>query len=151
MKLARGEAAAALPLLREACSIWQELDAPFLDARVRTEIAAACEALGDSDGARLEREAARKVFRRLGARPALMALERNAGADPVLSRREIEVLRLAAGGHTNRQIAATLGLSGRTVDRHMSNILLKLDVPSRAAATAYAYEHGLVGAQRSAG
>ena len=61
-----------------------------------------------------------------------------------LTARELEVLRLVAAGKTNRAIAAELVLSERTVDRHVSNILAKLGVPSRAAATAYAYEHELV-------
>ena len=56
----------------------------------------------------------------------------------------MQVLRLIATGKTNKGIAAELFLSGRTVDRHVSNIFTKLDVPSRAAATAYAYEHKLI-------
>jgi DNA-binding NarL/FixJ family response regulator len=55
------------------------------------------------------------------------------------------VLRLVAAGETNKAIAAELVLSERTVDRHVSNILAKLRVPSRAAATAFAYENGLMG------
>lgn len=146
LALARGDAVVALPLLKLSHDTWQDLDAPYLAARLKTELAAACDALGDRDGARLQRDAARRIFRRLGARPALDALENAAdgrGTSP-LTPRELEVLRLAAAGSTNKQIAARLGLSGRTVDRHVSNILMKLDVPSRAAATAYAYEHGLV-------
>ena len=61
-----------------------------------------------------------------------------------LSPRELEVLRLVAGGATNKAIAASLFLSERTVERHLSNIFSKLRVPSRAAATAYAYEHRLI-------
>ena len=61
-----------------------------------------------------------------------------------LTGRELEVLRLVAAGNTNRAIAGELVLSERTVDRHVSNIYAKLDVSSRAAATAYAYEHGLI-------
>ena len=91
------------------------------------------------------------MFQALGARPVLAALADAPSGGTVLSRRELEVLELAAAGHTNKQIAATLRLSGRTVDRHMSNILMKLAVPSRAAATAYAYEHGLVGSRRPTG
>jgi DNA-binding NarL/FixJ family response regulator len=49
-----------------------------------------------------------------------------------------------AAGKTNRAIAAELVLSERTVDRHVSNILTKLGISSRAAATAYAYEYELV-------
>ena len=61
-----------------------------------------------------------------------------------LSAREIQVLRLVAAGKTNRQIAGALFISERTVERHLSNIFTKLDLPSRAAATAYAYEHHLI-------
>jgi DNA-binding NarL/FixJ family response regulator len=61
-----------------------------------------------------------------------------------LTGREIQVLRLVAAGKTNRAIAADLFLSEKTVARHVSNILTKLDLASRAAATAYAYEHDLV-------
>jgi DNA-binding NarL/FixJ family response regulator len=65
--------------------------------------------------------------------------------DHGLTARELEVLRRVAAGATNKTIAAELVLSERTVDRHVSNIFAKLRVTSRAAATAYAYEHRLVG------
>jgi DNA-binding NarL/FixJ family response regulator len=61
-----------------------------------------------------------------------------------LTGREVQLLRLVAAGKTNRAIAAELVLSERTVDRHVSNIFAKLGVSSRAAATAYAYEHQLI-------
>jgi DNA-binding NarL/FixJ family response regulator len=61
-----------------------------------------------------------------------------------LTPRELQVLRLVAAGNTNKAIAAELSLSEKTVDRHVSNMLTKLDVPSRTAATAYAYEHKLI-------
>ena len=61
-----------------------------------------------------------------------------------LTDRECEVLRLVAAGHTNREIAAALFISDHTVARHLQNMFLKLGLSSRAAATAYAYEHGLV-------
>ena len=54
------------------------------------------------------------------------------------------MLRLVATGKTNKAIGTELSLSERTIDRHVSNIYTKLDVPSRAAATAYAYAHKLV-------
>lgn len=67
------------------------------------------------------------------------------GATGPLSPRETEVLRLVASGSGNRAIAAELYLSEKTVARHISNIFLKLGLSSRAAATRYAFEHGLAG------
>jgi DNA-binding CsgD family transcriptional regulator len=61
-----------------------------------------------------------------------------------LTRREREVLCLVASGQTDRNIAVALTISRRTVNRHMSNIFVKLDVPGRAAAAAYAIRHGLI-------
>ncbi|WP_202619336.1 helix-turn-helix transcriptional regulator [Ornithinimicrobium cavernae] len=66
-----------------------------------------------------------------------------AGGAAHLTEREVEVLRLVAAGHSNRQIATQLVLSERTVARHLSNIFGKLRVGSRTAAAAYAFEHGL--------
>ena len=98
--------------------------------------------------AELERDAARAVFRDLGATPDL---ERLGGTSAVrsaqpfgLTPRELEVLRLVASGRTNRAIADQLFLSEKTVDRHVSNLFTKLDVSTRAAATAFAYQHKLV-------
>ena len=61
-----------------------------------------------------------------------------------LTPRELQVLRLLATGKTNRTIAADLVIAEKTVDRHVTNIFTKLGLSSRAAATAYAYEHRLV-------
>jgi DNA-binding CsgD family transcriptional regulator len=142
--LAEGEPSTALRVLRRAWHLWQELDAPFDAARARVGIARACRALGDEETAALEAAAARRVFEDLGAAPALAELDRLDGQPPHgLSPREIEVLRHLASGRTNREIADELGISERTVDRHVSNIYTKLDVSTRAAATAFAYEHGL--------
>jgi DNA-binding CsgD family transcriptional regulator len=138
--LANDEPRAALPHLRKALAAWYELDAPFEIARVRLLVADACSALGDDDSAQIELHAARETFATLGVLPQIEA-ERDLHG---LTRRELEVLRLVAGGKTNKEIADGLVLSERTVDRHMSNILAKLRVPSRAAATAYAYEHRLL-------
>ena len=87
---------------------------------------------------------------RLGARPelarvaALTAGPVSRGASP-LTPRECQVLRLVAAGRTIRQIATELVISEHTVARHLQNIFGKLHLPSRAAATAYAYRHGLLG------
>ena len=141
--LDRGDARAALAALREAEAAWQELDAPYETARVRVLVARACAALGDDDSAALELDAARAVFARLGAAPDLAALAAREDAHG-LSPRELQVLRLVAAGETNKAIAAELVLSERTVERHVSNIFAKLAVSTRAAATAFAYEHRLV-------
>jgi DNA-binding CsgD family transcriptional regulator len=147
--LAEGDPRAALAALRGAWAAWRELEAPYEAARAREGIGLACRALGDQDSAALELDAARWDYQRLGAAPDLARVEALAGGGPAgtaggLTAREVEVLRLVATGQTNRAIAAELVLSERTVDRHVSNILTKLGVPSRAAATAWAYEHGLV-------
>jgi DNA-binding CsgD family transcriptional regulator len=147
--LAEGDSRAALVALRHAQQLWHELEVPFEAARVRVLLGLACRALGDNDTAALELEAAREAFADLGAAPDLArvdALIRR--ASPInahgLTPRELEVLRLIAAGKTNKSIAAELVLSERTVDRHASNLFTKLGVSSRAAATAYAYEHRLV-------
>ena len=140
-----GDAAAAIPVLTQSLDAWMDLDAPYPAARIRIALGDACERLGDADGARLQRDAARRAFEDLDAAPDLAALDgRPVEAAGGLSVREFEVLRAAAAGRTNKEIATSLGLSTRTVDRHVSNILTKLGVPSRAAATSYAYEHGLI-------
>jgi DNA-binding NarL/FixJ family response regulator len=61
-----------------------------------------------------------------------------------LTPREVEVLRVVATGATNREVADRLVISEKTVARHVSNIFVKLGVASRAAATAYAFQHELV-------
>ena len=61
-----------------------------------------------------------------------------------MTERELQVLRLVARGKTNKVIARELALSEKTIDRHVSNIFTKIDVSSRAAATAFAYEHKLI-------
>jgi DNA-binding CsgD family transcriptional regulator len=147
--VADGRAQAALEPLRRAFGVWQRIGAPHAAARVRTLIGLACRELGDEDGAELELAAARVTFERLGAAPdlarvdALMRASRSA-REHGLTSRELQVLRLVAGGETNRTIAGKLGLSARTVDRHVSNVFVKLDVSSRAAATAFACRHKLV-------
>lgn len=143
--LEEGDAAAALRHLRRAWTLWQECEAPYECARTRLLVARACGVLGDTDACRMELAAARAVLEALGAAPDLVGLcdEPVAGGLP-LSPREREVLRLLATGATNRAIADRLVLSERTVARHVSNIFAKLALSSRAAATAFAYEHGLV-------
>lgn len=148
--LGEGDAQSALPTLRVAGSEWRALDAPYEAARVRVLIGLACSALGDPETSSMELNCARKVFEQLGAKPdierldALMRRPYGQATPGGLTTREVEVLRLVATGKTNRAIAKELGLSEKTVARHLHNSLTKIGVPSRAAATAYAYENGLI-------
>ena len=147
--LAEGDARGALVALRRAWQVWRELDAPYEAARVRVLIALGCRALGDDDAAALELDAARRVFVQLGAAPDVSRVDTltRRQTDTLahgLTARELQVLRLLATGKTNRAIAADLVLAEKTVDRHVTNIFTKLAVSSRAAATAYAYEHRLL-------
>ena len=147
--LAEGDARGACDILRQAWTAWRELDAPYEAARVRVLVGMACRALGDEDTAEMELDAARVVFEQLGAVPDLARVDSltrrlAVGQSHGLTQRELQVLRLVAAGGTNKAIAAELVLSERTVDRHVSNIFTKLGVSSRAAATAYGYEHRLL-------
>jgi DNA-binding CsgD family transcriptional regulator len=150
--LAEHQSRAALDALRAAWLEWQAIDVPYEAARVRVLLGQACRQMSDDDAAEMEFAAARNVFERLGAAPEIARLDGliasarqgRAGPRSPLTPRERQVIRLLAAGRTNRAIADALAISERTVDRHVSNILTKLDLPSRSAATAYAYEHGLV-------
>jgi DNA-binding CsgD family transcriptional regulator len=149
LALAEGDPQAALLALREAWQAWHELEVPYEAARVRVLVGLACRAMGDEDTTTWELDAARGVFDALGAGPDIAwvdSLTANTGpaAAHGLTQRELQVLRLVASGATNKSIAADLVLSERTVDRHVSNIFAKLRLSSRAAATAWAYEHDLV-------
>ena len=149
LDLAAGRASSAVQPLAKAFAIWNRFGAPYLAARLRVLNGLAYRALGDEDGYALEFAAAREVFSELGAKPDLARLVALAGRlEPArlqgLTGRELQVLRLVAAGKSNKEIARDLSISGKTVDRHISNIFVKIDVPSRAAATAYAYEHHLV-------
>ncbi len=148
---ADGRPQTAIDPLRRALRVWQDADAPYIVARIRVALARACRDAGDTDAAAIELDLARKAFADLGATPDLTALDEGAasGAKAAarpngLSPRELEVLRLVATGKTNKAIARELHLSEKTIDRHVSNIFTKVNVASRAAATAYAYQRGLV-------
>jgi ATP/maltotriose-dependent transcriptional regulator MalT len=147
--LARGDARSALPTLRLAGSTWRGLNAPYEIARVGVLIGLACAALGDQETSAMEFDGARKAFDQLGAKADTERLDglmrRPYGRVPGgLTTREVEVLRLVASGITNRAIAKELGVSEKTVARHVHNLLAKIGAQSRAAATAYAYENGLI-------
>ncbi len=146
VRLARGDATGAVPPLRTAARLWSQVGARYEVARCRMLVGRAYQLLGDLDSARTELTEARRTFADLGAVPA----EREASqllqpaAPGGLTAREVEVIRLVASGRSNTEIAAELVLSEKTVARHLSNIFGKLDVSSRTAAAAFAFEHRLV-------
>jgi len=147
---AEGNEREALVALRKSWQLWQDLEVPYEVARARVLIALACRALGDDETAALELEAARSIFAELGASPDMARLDTL--ISPVepddahgLTARELEVLRLVAAGKSNRDIASELVISEHTVARHLQNIFAKLGLGSRTAATAFAFEHDLVG------
>lgn len=143
--LADDQPGAAVRALEEARSGWLELQAPYEVARTRVLIARALRELGDDDTAALEHRAAAKVFDEVGATPDLQRLDAPAAHPPSgLTARELEVVRLVVGGRTNREVAAELVISEKTVARHLHNVFTKLDLPNRSALTAFAYEHDLV-------
>jgi DNA-binding NarL/FixJ family response regulator len=136
-------------VLQRAWNAWQELEVPYEASRVRVLLGLASRLLGDEDTAAMELEAARATFQQLGAQPDCARVERLIQQPPVnrpngLTARELQVLRLVAKGKTNKAIARELAISQKTVHRHVSNIFLKLGLSTRAAATAYAFEHKLV-------
>ena len=145
--LAHGDAVAGVDAAREALVGWTSLAAPYEAARCRVLLGRGLRQLGDETGAVAELEAARATLVGLGAAPAVREVDDLLGRRALpggLSEREAEVLRLVAAGSSNGEIAAGLHLSEKTVARHLSNIFTKLDVASRTAAAAFAYEHGLV-------
>jgi DNA-binding NarL/FixJ family response regulator len=147
--LAEGDAPSAVASLRQALATFRHLEAPYEAARVQACLARAYRKQGNHESSAHELQSARETLRKLGAATdlaqidALTATPTSLQAGP-LTPREIEVVKLVASGITNREIARKLNISEKTVARHLNNIFNKLDLSSRAAATAYAYQHGLL-------
>ena len=156
--LAEGDHDAAADQLGHAVELLRGVDLPFECAEIELRAGVALAAAGEREPA-LERFGdAYRTARKLGARPLaaeaaravtalgeplVRRLGRRAAADAHgagLSRRELEVLRFVAVGRTNREIAAELFLSPRTVDMHVRNMLRKLDCRSRVEAAQRAHE-----------
>jgi LuxR family transcriptional regulator, maltose regulon positive regulatory protein len=139
-------------LLEDAVDRFERCGGVFEAAEGRVELATTLLALGRSEEAGRDAAAALDRLRTLGAptqaaraRRILAACARD-GRSPVadVTPREREVLRLLAEGLTNQQIAERLVVSQHTVHRHVTNILRKLDLPSRTAAAAHAVRSGLL-------
>lgn len=127
----------------DAMAAFARLGLPYEAARARQGLARCLAALGRPAEAAQETQRAKDELRALGVDLG------SAGEEPpprssTLTAREREVIRLVARGLSNKQIARELGLSAHTVHRHVGNILTRLDLPSRAAAVAYAAQSGLL-------
>lgn len=143
--LAAGDIERATATLRTVVTAWLDMSSPYLAARAQVLLGLAHRSLGDQDGAASSFAAARASFEELEAGPDLAALTRLFGDEAPfgLTPREREVLAGLATGDTNRVIGERLGISDRTVDRHVSNVFDKLGVTSRAEAVALAVRHRL--------
>jgi DNA-binding NarL/FixJ family response regulator len=157
-----GSAEQAADHFARALVLLQGLEVPFDRSETERRAAAALAGIGRREEAVEHLVAAFRTARRLGARPlvervagSLAALGERAdrrlgrravaqAANGGLTRREVEVVRLVAMGHTNREIARQLFLSPRTVEMHVGSILGKLDCRSRADAARRASELGLL-------
>jgi DNA-binding NarL/FixJ family response regulator len=146
--LAADDIGGAASSLLSASETWRQLGMPYEEAQTSLLIATVCERRQDRDGCRLAIETARRLFKELHAEHCLARIadesERARRPAGPLTERELQVLRLIAAGKTNRDIAAELVISDKTVARHVSNIFDKLGVSSRSGATAWAYQHKLV-------
>jgi DNA-binding CsgD family transcriptional regulator len=161
--LADGDADAAAEQLGHAVELHSGLELPFERAEIELRAGVALAAAGEREPGLEHLQRAYRTARKLGARPlaaeaarevaelgesVVGRLGRRAAAEANgagLSGRELEVIRLVAVGQTNREVAAQLFLSPRTVDMHVRNILRKLGCRSRVEAAHRAGELGLLG------
>lgn len=153
LEAARGDHYRARTLLEDAVDSFERSGAPFEAALAGIELATTLAALGRTDPAEREAAAALKCLLELEAnaeaeraRRILEASARDGARSqlPEVTTRELEVLRLLAEGLTNEQIAERLVVSEHTVHHHVTSIKRKLNLPSRTAAAAYAFRHGLL-------
>lgn len=147
---ARGEHDVARPLLEDAVDELESAGAPFDTALARLDLVPTLLALGRTAAAERDARLAVDALVRLGAAADLPRARRllelcASPPEPTLdvTPRERDVLQLLAEGLTNRQIAERLVVSEHTVHRHVTNILRKLELPSRAAAAAFAVRSGI--------
>ena len=128
--------------LEDAVAAYERSGTPFEAAHARLELAAVLAALERPERARAETASARRTLDRLGAKVRLQ--QSSASELPPLTPRQTEILRLIAQGMSDADIACTLGISAHTVHRHVANILMRLDAPTRAAAASQAATAGII-------
>jgi DNA-binding CsgD family transcriptional regulator len=153
LQRSHGDAVGAARHFEEAAVLAERTGAPLEMARARLELSRTLAAQGQRAGAEREARRALETFQTLGAArdttratDLLTRLAESPGssAKPKLTARQLEILRLVAEGLSNPEIAVRLRLSDHTVKRHVANLLTRLGLPSRAAAVAYAAQHGLL-------
>jgi len=146
LQLAQENPTEAAVTLQSALRQWQELKVPYEVATATTLLGQAQIEAGNDDAAKESFAKARALFEQIGAHLDARGIDSARGTRRAsgLTEREVEVLRLIAAGLANKEIAAQLQLSAKTVSRHLTNIFNKIGVTSRAAATAYAFEHHLI-------
>ncbi len=158
LEAARGQLDQAILLLEDAVHGFEVCQARYEVAQTLGELATTLESAGQPGRARREAARARdyslefntslnqptraKSDTAVAGAPGTAAGGVSLPAETSLTARQREVLRLIAGGLTNRGIAQELGVSEHTVHRHVANILTKLDLPSRTAAASFALRHG---------
>ena len=140
MALAEGDADAARQALRDAVDACREDQHPYETARALMCLARAHSLAGDEDAADHARAQGTDILTRLGADCGAF-LDEQVEAPGGLTEREAEVLEVVAGGASNRDVAAQLFISEKTVARHLANVYLKIGVGSRTAAAAWWREH----------
>jgi ATP/maltotriose-dependent transcriptional regulator MalT len=141
----RGDHEQARRLCEDAIDLFSESAAPYEEARARSVLADTLAALGRDDAAAQERRAADDTLARLGASERRGVAPGGVPGEPgELTSRELEVLRLVASGKSDAAVAEELVVSPHTVHRHVANIRMKLGMPSRAAAVAYAARENLL-------
>ncbi|MEX0864074.1 MAG: LuxR C-terminal-related transcriptional regulator [Acidimicrobiia bacterium] len=156
-EVAAGDLEQARRLLEDAADFYEGSGGVQESGRARLELARVLAELDRHDAAEHEARGALTALSSLGAKADVEGAERllsqlgsSAGrrteGGAVLTEREAEILRALAKGMSNQEIASTMFLSVRTVERHISNIYTKVGAHgkvARATATAYAYTHGL--------
>ena len=150
---AEGAHGEALVALESADDLLARAGSPHELASCRLELGRVLAVMGQREGAERAVRDALDAFDRLGARllarsASVVLRDLQRATDPParpdgLTRREVEVLQLLAEGLSNARIARSLGVSEFTVKRHVANLLGKLELPTRAAAAAYASRAGL--------
>jgi DNA-binding NarL/FixJ family response regulator len=144
VQLASHALAEATLACRRAIDLWCQLEVPYETATTQLLLSEVSTAAGDHATARAANDAALSTLRRLGVSYAASPSDVRPPQVPCgLTQRELEVLHHVTRGLANKEIARQLGLSQKTVERHVSNIYVKTGVSSRAAATAFAFTHGL--------